>query len=317
MISNCDGTKTLEELSALSGKFNVDLIELLLIKFESLGVINTVNKISAKDIFKLRIGLFEGDKLLPSDHPVTKILAVLLLYFSLPVFLAGCVFLILNSTYVADLENLVNNYQNYIILFLITLLFITLHELGHLVIARYYKVNVPEVGIMLYFFTPLAYTNVSLLRTIKNKAHKILILLGGAFANVLLIGILLILWGLFFKDTDISVIFLLSVISNFGVIIANVVIFLKLDGYYIFQEIINEDYLREKSIGIFWFVILGVLRRFGFRTKTKYNVIEMKRMSGINDIFYICFGALSVLYIPFLILIAATNILSYLQLIQG
>ncbi|WP_054744102.1 site-2 protease family protein [Cellulosilyticum ruminicola] len=189
----------------------------------------------------------------------------------------------------------------YIVIFLILL---AIHEFAHAVVSRKYNVNVPEIGVMFYFFVPFVYTNLTFTKLLKSKWQQLMCLLGGIFSNLLIAGICM---GIACIDAfTYSVLFEIIELLNIALVLINLVIFFKLDGYYIFQLIEDESNLREKSIAYVKSVIQLSLNEIkGKKTKVK---VQRKTDYESNSLFYFVFGILSIGYIPIIFICVALTI---------
>ncbi|MBU3228118.1 site-2 protease family protein [Clostridium algidicarnis] len=173
---------------------------------------------------------------------------------------------------------------------LITILF---HEIAHAIVARNYNVNVPEIGFKIYYFIPLAYTNLTFIALLDSKKQRNITLFAGCFMNFLLAGISFIL-ACFFKG-NLCVFCIAYGVENIILILTNMTIFFKLDGYYIYQELMEEKNLREKSMVYFKSTVIAKLTKLYKQSKDKVN-IEIITLSTNNNIFYFLFGAICYMY---------------------
>lgn len=82
-----------------------------------------------------------------------------------------------NIDYAVSISTIINEYMNLritdvIVIYIGFIACLMIHELSHTIAARHYGVNVPEIGIMLYFFIPCAYTNISGINLLKSKKES-------------------------------------------------------------------------------------------------------------------------------------------------
>jgi Zn-dependent protease len=159
---------------------------------------------------------------------------------------------------------------------------VLLHELGHAVVAKAYRI--PVRGIRLFFFGGVA----ELAGEPKRPSHEILMALGGPFVSVLLVFLFGALWfatawgaGLSPADVDVldpaldgwwptALARLLRYLSlaNLGLLIFNMVPAFPLDGGRVFRAILwaaTDSYLRGTriagiiGIGFAWLLMIGGL----------------------------------------------------------
>lgn len=174
-----------------------------------------------------------------------------------------------------------------IILFTYILL-VFVHETSHAILCKIETGHVGECGCMLYFLIPTFYTDVTIIRTVEYKKKK-KVILAGVYSQLLLNAILSIL--LLLVDSNNSSIynaFEYIFITNLILIIANLIPFLKFDGYWLLSSYLNRDQLYEKSISL---VFKGRKNQVEIGTKVMwaYGIVLI--------FFYITAWGLSALYI--------------------
>lgn len=168
----------------------------------------------------------------------------------------------------------------------IQLVTVFIHEFFHLIFSVNRGANVPEIGVMLYFLSPSGFSDLTQINFIENKESKIMCLVAGLLFNFFLFSLSLTLLLVF----DLAILqFIL--ITNLIAIIINLGFYIKLDGYYILQILLDENYLREKAV-------------------SKLKLIGKEELSIDNIIYYII-GLSSVLYIPILLINIFIGLWSY------
>lgn len=168
------------------------------------------------------------------------------------------------------------------LLFIVTLITLIFHELSHGILAINQNAMVPEMGLLVYFMMPTGFADVTGIKFNGTDMQKLTVMLGGLLVNFCIMGISLFLWINGMKNNIIASL----ILSNLGIIIFNLSFFIKLDGYYILELILHEDYLFDKSL--------------------KYILDKQKKLDyeGIpknEKIFYRIFGTLSLVFIPLLL----------------
>lgn len=161
--------------------------------------------------------------------------------------------------------------------------------------------SVAEVGLMFYIFIPVAYTNINGLSNEKSKQKKLYALLAGSLSNLILSSMLLLIASL--VNTDVIKSFLLlCFISNVLIIFVNCLIFIKYDGYYIFQILLNETFLREKSN----YYLFGLFNKKKNMFNSGNGIVNSEDVI-VQKMFYMVLSVLSLLFIPlFIICVIAT-----------
>ena len=256
--------------------------------------------------FKIKLRLFNPNKFFKENRIITKIL-----HYSIcvgaPVFFLIAFFSmrVLNPDPVAFISNSLAAFsmiriRDIIIIAVLSLFCLALHELGHMITAKKYGVNVPEIGIMLYFLIPCAYTNISGINLLKSKGKRLVVLLSGTLVNIGLIGVCYLLMALSTSVT-LGMYCVALIIVNLGTIFMNTMILIKFDGYYIIETILDEPKLREKAIGhLLSFVRLSLSRDKESKKKFRVSVSEESNM--LQHITYCVYAILSLTYVPFIII---------------
>lgn len=310
LLLQADGTKSHEELAKKSNRYTKEKIEQLFLKFEELRFVNDTIELNDTERrwFRKKIGLINGNKLILDNALWNKVIAFLLKYLALPLFIFSIFAIALNNKFDAEYMQELQELRSALVMLPMIWISISLHEFGHASVARSYKVNVPEIGIMLYIIMPYAYTNLSFIATLKKKSQRLCILFSGILMNFLLSGISFL--AALFVPFGISGYFILYGVANITLIITNMLIFFKLDGYFIFQEIIEEDSLREKSMQYVKTIFKDMIEKVWNK---RSHVLQYERSGRdlADNIFYFVFGSLFVSYVPIIIVSWIINMIFY------
>ncbi|WP_054744104.1 hypothetical protein [Cellulosilyticum ruminicola] len=89
ILINLDGSKSLEDICKNSNDFNIAQLKELVVQFERLGMLNNDFLKVKQKIWKMNIGLVNGNTLIKLDSILTKILYFILVYLSIPIFGLG------------------------------------------------------------------------------------------------------------------------------------------------------------------------------------------------------------------------------------
>lgn len=144
-------------------------------------------------------------------------------------------------------------------LYIMTLIHIMLHELGHGVTCKHYGGNVPRLGIMFYLSSFIFYCDTTSSWNFPKKWSRILVSLGGPIVSFSILGIGL--WGAAYSTVgsiweSIMVLFCLGTILG---LIMNFNPFIKMDAYYMLLDVTGIANLRKKSFAFLENKILGRL----------------------------------------------------------
>lgn len=298
-----NGANTIEDIQAKCPYYTTEEIEKLINAFGEIGLFDTGKR--KFNPLKIKMRLFNPNKLVKEDSLLTKLFHGITIWGWIITLLAG--FLLFRSAmsnpamYVSRVlyEFTQIGAWDIVLITVLSLVCLSLHEFAHMITARRYGVNVPEIGVMLYFLIPCAYTNITGVNLLKRKGQRLAVLLSGSLANLGIIGLCFIIMALF--PTPVMGMYGVTIILvNLGTIFMNTLVLLKFDGYYILETILDEPGLREKAISH----LMGFLKLL-FSKKTE----EKKTFSqGLKDdsallvhLTYCFYAVLSLAYVPFIL----------------
>ncbi len=125
---------------------------------------------------------------------------------------------------------------------------LTIHEFAHGLTLKHYGGRVEEMGILLLYFIPAFYCNVSDAWMLK-KRERMLVTLAGGFVQLFLWALATIAWRLLSPETVLSQICLI-VIGFSGIqTFFNFNPLIRLDGYYLLGDYIEIPNLRPRAYG--------------------------------------------------------------------
>lgn len=267
--------------------------EILKSKFEEWGLIpgskNSLNlHKKAIDLSKIRIFYFNPSKLLNnipsyikkifSKKAVGGITLISLLPFLLMFFCA--------NQMLTDLQTFDYSLPKLLILIFLLLFSTVFHEMGHAISCTKFGGKVTSMGILLFFFFPCFFVDVSDMYMLNNRKKSMCVASAGIIVNIILGSIMFLLyWVLSLFNVRASVL-LVFYFCNLGIVFYNLIPFVKLDGYWIFSSTIKITNLIEKSV-ILLFTMLF-----------KYKEYHSLSISKVKKIFLTLFGFLSVFFRP-------------------
>lgn len=231
------------------------------------------------NILKIKIPVFKNivaSKIKISQIKIRKVVNVLEL-LCIPMFIIGLVCIGINLETIKAEILLIGDMGNkklmlsIVVVFAISTLF---HEVGHLLAALSEDLLIGEIGFMLYWFMPCAYTTICGISLVDNKHRRLRILMSGINMNLFISGIFLVIMSVINKF---KMIMLLAIGVNMFLALSNLLVFLKLDGYYVLEQLLEIKNLREKS----------------------FDCVIRKNIDNIdNKELYWVYCLLSILYIP-------------------
>lgn len=165
---------------------------------------------------------------------------------------------------------------NVILIFVI----VFIHELGHVVLLKYYQEEIEEIRI--YPFGGITKTKI-LINTPSNKS--IAIALGGVIAQLILLCVFILFFNFSFVEYDT---FLMFYKYNMAIIFFNLIPIIPLDGSVILKNILAK-FLPYRISNIIYIVIsfLGILLFFSYNYFYKINnymIIGVLIYKSINSI---------------------------------
>jgi molybdopterin/thiamine biosynthesis adenylyltransferase/Zn-dependent protease len=246
---------------------------------------------------QLRIHLGQPTSLLRRLSPITR-----LLMSKAGVaagLLAAVIAVVLATAQSAELLDVIQNFQwgAWQTVGLLALLFATtvVHELGHAVACDYFGAPVRSLGVMIYYLQPAAYADVTDSWQLKNRWHRVAISLAGVYVQAIMATLAIALWTglrLAGQRADMLVMF---IALNAVLIIFNVIPFVRLDGYWIFSNMLGVSNLRGRAME--WVrasLISTVTRRPVDAQRLRYNAVLA--MPPVDRALLACFGFASVLF---------------------
>ena len=290
ILSTFDGNHSVDELKVMNSKYMKEK------QFEEFVFYANVNgllessekKGKAIQITKLKKSLFCPMKLL-HDGLFVKLIRIFLIVGSLVSFgiLAKFISARTELVFQALFEN---NYLHMInILYYFTSIFVIgfFHEIAHAVMIISFGGNVFEVGVMLNYFHPAFYVDITGVEQLKSKASRICVWLAGIMSEIIIAFPMMIL--AFYEKSPffLNAFFIIFNVINVSMILFNMLFVIKLDGYYILSELLEINALREKSISC---ILNG------------FTDIEIAQNSILERLIFIILGVIMVAYLPLFIM---------------
>ncbi len=303
-----NGVNTVEDIHNGCPFYSAGEIKKLAEAFSEIGLFRRTKK--KWKPFKIKLPICNPNRLLKEDSAVTSALyyaicagapmlftasffAMRFLHRDLPAYLASS----LAAFPSMSLENVA-------VIVTLALLSLALHEFGHMAAARHFGVHVPEIGVMLYFLIPCAYTDITGISLLRDKRKRLIVLFAGSLVNVGLIGVCFLVMALG-SSTVTGMYCLAFILVNLGTIFMNMMILLKFDGYYVLETILDEPGLRENAMGH----AAGLIRAaFGGKREEKKMFREVGNGSALRHMTYCVYAALSAAYVPF---VMASTVIPY------
>lgn len=138
-------------------------------------------------------------------------------------------------------------WQAWLTIWVTIILVTTLHEFAHGLTCKHYGGEVHELGVLMVFFTPCFYCNVSDSWLIPQKSRRLWITAAGAYWDLCMWAVAVFVWRLTIQDTFINYVasIVVGVCGTRGFINLNP--FLRLDGYYLLSDALEIPNLRRRA----------------------------------------------------------------------
>lgn len=303
-----DGTKSIDEVHNQCGEYSYSDIKKLIHELSNIGLIDTIDnsKLCKKNNMLVRLitfllnykkGFCYPDKNINPHNILFKVLYFFVMYLSVPIFLLGLFLSVFMN--IVDIKY-TNSFKNTALMIIIFIVSVSLHELAHMVVAKKNGASIAEVGLGINFFIPRFYSSILGMSYIDSKMKRLSIISAGIFANLNLAGIGLIV-SFFVMKSSVLYIFQWLAIINIFLVIMNSVFFIKLDGYFILTEIINDKKLKENSSVYLRHVIIEKI--FNKNSKDQTHDFTFG-----NKIFYATYGCLDILFKLLIAIVFLKNI---------
>jgi putative peptide zinc metalloprotease protein len=307
ILSNLDGKHSVKELSNLVFEYTErDILELLN-TFYNLGFLNVkkIKKKTIRDFWRFKIELIDGNCFFNKDSWYIKFTSIFLLWGSLPVFALGMIAIYEKQKILFKLMQQQVNHIPVVALLIIFWFSSAAHEVAHAVVARYFGVSVPDIGVLFYALIPYAYTNLTFISLLNEKWKKLSCLFAGMLINLMISGIFGIVTALTLNTFCFEIMLL-----NVVLVLTNLMVFFKLDGYFILALLLDENHMRERMMNELIQNVMQLYRNL----RSGGQVIKERHLEGSvnsNQLFINIFATLSIVYVPILIMSTIITVIQF------
>lgn len=314
VISKLDGVREVGDVQKECPFYTVEEITGLITALDGIGLFKAEKK--KFNPFKIKKSVCNPNRLFKSGGLLTK----LLYYFTMVVNPLILILGIISNytgffgmTQGVDAAAVTAEYTkfgitDFMIIFLISIVCLAIHELAHTIAARFFRVSVPEIGIMLYYFMPVAYTNISGINLLPGRKQRLAVLSAGTFANIGIIGACYFLMSL--TDARTAAFLLAVIVVNGLTVFANGMIFLKFDGYYMAEVLFDEPKLREKASAHLKEFTAAMISKDKTIIKNFRKHLAENPEEQLTHVAYCVFAVISSLYIPIVLVNAVISVIS-------
>jgi putative peptide zinc metalloprotease protein len=276
MLQLCDGTRTPAELAAAANALEpespvteqevADWIETVHSGFweRSLGEKNLAilqkirderkQRVDRSNIFYIKFSAWNPNRVLNAIHPWLKWMYTRqFFYFCLLFFAATAVVVFADYERIhhdtLEFYNFTNKgwYDIWIFWFLLFVVS-AVHEFGHGLTCKHYGGDVPQMGLLLMYFTPAFYTDVSEMYMFDKPIKRLWTIFAGVWIELVLCGVATWIWyflppGSFFGDLCYKTLLMTGVSG----VLFNMNPLMKWDGYYALSQYLEIENLYENA----------------------------------------------------------------------
>jgi len=162
------------------------------------------------------------------------------------------------------------------------------HESGHGLTCKHFGARVEKMQFILMYFQPTFVCDCTQVWIVGEKKARISTIIAGIWIDLILcMGATVIWWGtatgMFIHDFSYKV----MMVTGIGVTLLNLNPLIKLDGYYLLCELVNESDLKERSTAF----VSSWTRKHIFRLPAEVEYVPRHRRG-----LYVVYGVLSGLY---------------------
>lgn len=213
--------------------------------FRNAGIIGKPRKRKNHILF-FRIPLFQADAMFTNIVACInkhKKIAKYLLMLSIVISLVGCILMGIRFADIYSSSLLHLDLWEYITIYVVFLLTVCMHEMGHGIACKYNGGKVGTLGLMLILFSPAMYCDISGVRMMHDKKKQIMASAAGIYVNLFFTGLTSILYVI--KPYPLFAAF---IVLNVTTIISNSIPVVRLDGYWMLSFATGITNLYKRSL---------------------------------------------------------------------
>src|SRR6266404_5861794 len=180
-----------------------------------------------------------------------------------------------------------------------------IHETAHGLTCKHYGGQVHQMGFHLIFLTPAFFVDVTEAWVYAGRSQRLVTIISGVWSELIVCGVGTIVWWGTAPGTFIhEIAYKLMLITGVAVVLVNMNPLIKLDGYYIFSELIGIADIKEKSTAY----VMGTIKKNLFRLPVEVDFVPRRRR-----FLYIPYCILSGAYSYMLLLLVVNFVFHLLQ----
>ncbi len=148
-----------------------------------------------------------------------------------------------------EFYNFANKSAYDLVVFWFLVLFITaIHEAGHGLTCKYFGGEVHQMGLMFMYFMPIFFTDCTDMVMFDRSGKRVWTILAGPWIELVVGALATIVWFFSHPGTFLSTVcYQTLLLTGASGVLINLNPLMKLDGYYLFREVVQIPRLREQS----------------------------------------------------------------------
>lgn len=162
-----------------------------------------------------------------------------------------------------------------------------IHEMAHATACRHFGGRVREMGVLLMYFQPCLFSNVSDAWLFGKKSQRMLVTFAGGFTEMIVWALAVLVWRVTAPETGINHLAFIIMAASGLTILFNFNPLIKLDGYYLLSDLLDMPNLRQRAFAYIRSSLAGIL--FGLNPRQKPLGVREKRI-------YITYGLVAMIY---------------------
>lgn len=172
-----------------------------------------------------------------------------------------------------------------------------IHEFAHGYVVKIYGGEVHDIGMALFYFTPVFYCETSDSFMFTNKWHKLWVTVAGIYVEAAICSVATILWVASYPDTVLhQLAYKTMLLTGFATVFFNINPLIKVDGYNALASYLEMPGMREGAFRL----ISQSFQKYVLRLP-----IEIPPMAPRKKLVYWIYGTLSVCYTAMIMVLIA------------
>jgi len=139
-----------------------------------------------------------------------------------------------------------------------------IHESFHALACKKFGGNVVRAGVMLLFFAPVAYTDVTSSWRFRSKWHRIVTAAAGIYAELFVAALAILFWARTPDGFVHRMVCDIALMASIGTVVFNINPLLRFDGYYILSDLVGVPNLYSAGRQ----AVVDLLKRVGLGQQT-------------------------------------------------